>query len=70
MTLIERIEAASGPDRDPETQDLLRELNDLQTWCALLMPTIPKAREAWDLVQRTRIHIIESAAALRARGME
>lgn len=49
-----------APLRDPEVSSLLAELNHLQTWCVLLSRTEgSRAISAADLVQRTRILIIE-----------
>ena len=43
-----------------EKAAILHELNDLQTWATLLMlRQIPKSKEALELIQRTRIFIIE-----------
>jgi hypothetical protein len=57
--------------RDAETAAILDELSGLQTWATLLMArSIPKAREAYDLIQRTRIFIIERSAHLTAPEQE
>lgn len=48
-----------GGAPDEETFKLMNELDDLQTWATLLMiRQVPKAREAADLVQRTRCFIV------------
>lgn len=52
---------AFGRHTYTEKDAILYELNDLQTWATVLMSRqVPKAREAWDLIQRTRIFIIEN----------
>ena len=49
-----------GGAPDQETFDLMVELDRLQTWTTLLMGRqVPMAREAYDLVQRTRCFIVE-----------
>ena len=49
-----------GGAPDQETADLMAELDRLQTWTTLLMcRQVPMAREAYDLVQRTRCFIVE-----------
>lgn len=44
---------------DPETAALLDELSDLQTWCVMMMRKDSGGMPAADLIQRTRIHLIE-----------
>lgn len=44
---------------DDEASALLDELSHLQTWCALMARHDPSGTGAADLVQRTRILIIE-----------
>jgi hypothetical protein len=49
---------------DAEVSALLDDLGRLQTWCTLLMcRQVPGAIDAADLVQRTRILIIERCRA-------
>jgi hypothetical protein len=49
-----------GGAPDEEVANLMEGLNDLQTWTVLLCTqNVPKAREAMDLVQRTRVLIVE-----------
>lgn len=60
-----------GGAPDEETFNLMGALDDLQTWTTLLMTRqVPKAREAYDLVQQTRAFIVERvfhAQAMSAR---
>ena len=46
-------------ERDPETSELLAELSGLQTWCVMMSTKDSGGMPAADLIQRTRIHIIE-----------
>ena len=68
MTLITRIEAA-GPE---DINGLLRELSDLQTWCACMAAKDSGGMPAYDLIQRTRIALIAlkplASAALKAHA--
>ena len=53
----------------PEIESLQRDMDDLQTWCTLLMSNanpVPRSRQAWDVIQRARIAIVElrQAAAI------
>ena len=46
----------------PEIEQLQRDMDDLQTWCGLLMARdnpVPRSRQAWDVIQRARIAIVE-----------
>lgn len=51
---------------DPEAAALLHDLSRMQTWATMLMarsnPT-PGAREAFDLIQRTRAFVVERCLA-------
>ena len=54
------VETFPGGAPDQETFNIMRELDDLQTWTTLLMcRNVPKARDAYDLVQRARAFIVE-----------
>lgn len=56
------IEVFPPRSTDDEASALLDELSGLQTWVTLLSGRgIPKVAEAIDLIQRTRIFIIERA---------
>ena len=44
---------------DPETAALLDELSNLQSWCVMMTRKDSGGLPAADLVQRTRIHLIE-----------
>ncbi len=58
MAVVTRMPPGGAPD--DEVACLMDELNDLQTWTALLCTRgVPKSREAMDLVQRTRVLIVE-----------
>lgn len=59
------IHVQTFPSRDAETQDLLAELSNLQTWCTLMARKDSGGMPAYDLIQRTRIYIIERAAVAR-----
>jgi hypothetical protein len=50
----------AGGAPDQETVDLMHDLSRMQTWAvALACRQMPGAREAMDLVQRTRAYIVE-----------
>lgn len=45
---------------DKETEDLMHDLSRMQTWSVVLASRqTPGAREAMDLIQRTRCYIVE-----------
>jgi hypothetical protein len=49
-----------GGAPDAEVHALMQELSDLQTWAVMLATRgLPKSREAMDVVQRTRVLIVE-----------
>jgi hypothetical protein len=49
-----------GGAPDQETADLMHDLSRMQTWAtALACRQTPGAREAIDLCQRVRVHIVE-----------
>ena len=67
MTAGERGDVLN-PLHDDETQALLAELSNLQTWATILATrNVPKAMDAYDLIQRTRIYIIERTTPPRPR---
>jgi hypothetical protein len=54
-----RVDILSPRSTDDEASQLLDELSRLQTWCVMQARHDPNASSAADLVQRTRILIIE-----------
>jgi len=61
MSMVERVGVTVLPPRstDDEASALLDDLSKLQTWCIMQASRDRNAAGAADLVQRTRVFIIE-----------
>lgn len=51
---------------DADDQRLLKQLGDLQTWCALMSQKDSGGAAAADLIQATRVHVIAKRLAAEA----
>jgi hypothetical protein len=68
MSQATRMFPGGAPDQ--ETHDLMHDLSRMQTWAvALACSRTPGAREAMDLLQRTRCFIVERVFPSANRGL-
>ncbi len=57
---------AQKPLSEPH-ESILADLNDLQTWAAMMAGRAPRIVEVLGTIQRARVHIIECRAILERR---